>query len=330
MSRAWKAISEPGKSLADLFPEIAHEWHPEKNQHQPTYYKKSAGDKVWWLCSTCSHEWPAQIRNRTIRKSGCPACSGHVLHVNRTNSLLHELPEIARQLHPTKNGNLRADELMPGARAVVWWLCNTCENEWEDTVAHRKGGRGCPACSGKGIHSDGRNSIAGNKLLGIEFNQKRNPGIDPSKTLSNTKKIIWWRCSMCNHEWDAKGENRARNESGCPVCATTGFKPHLPAHYYVIRVLNGEGDVLYYKGGITNDLTKRFNSHKRKFSDWLKAHNGVLELTESVYFEMGAEAEDLEDQLLAIQEIRAPNIRGVSRELFEFDPLDYARNNGMI
>ena len=262
--------------------------------------------------------------------SGCPACSGHVLHNDRRNSLLQKAPELARQLHPTKNGNLDPNELMPGSRSYVFWLCQDCDNEWEDTIAHRKGGRGCPACAGKAIHSDGRNTIAAHPLLGLEFIPDRNPGVDPTQTLAQTRTRICWKCCDCGHEWPSTGSNRINLDSGCPNCASTGFKPESPAYYYVIEIQNKLGDAIMYKGGITDDLTERLNAHKRGFSTYLEERSLKLVLSETLYFEIGESARELEMRLLRIKSIRAPRIKGVSNELFLFNPLEQARERGLI
>ena len=63
-------------NLAVNHPEIAKEWHPTKNLGlTPSQVTRASAKKVWWLCTlNPGHEWLAQIKNRTIRRTGCPAC----------------------------------------------------------------------------------------------------------------------------------------------------------------------------------------------------------------------------------------------------------------
>ena len=65
-------------NLKFLFPEIAKEWHYEKNYpHKPEDLTKSSGKKVWWLCSN-GHEWKTAVQVRTgKKKSNCPYCGNH-------------------------------------------------------------------------------------------------------------------------------------------------------------------------------------------------------------------------------------------------------------
>jgi len=63
-------------NLKFLFPNLAKEWHPTKNEKlRLEDVTKSSGKKVWWLCSK-GHEWLCIIASRTDKKkpSGCPYC----------------------------------------------------------------------------------------------------------------------------------------------------------------------------------------------------------------------------------------------------------------
>lgn len=63
-------------SLATLFPEIAAEWHPTKNEDMtPRDVTAKAHHRVWWKCKTCLFEWQTAINMRTVNKSNCPLCS---------------------------------------------------------------------------------------------------------------------------------------------------------------------------------------------------------------------------------------------------------------
>lgn len=64
-------------SLEAHFPRVASEWHPIKNGTlKPSEVTKAGRKKVWWQCKkNPDHEWQAQIKNRTILKSGCPKCA---------------------------------------------------------------------------------------------------------------------------------------------------------------------------------------------------------------------------------------------------------------
>lgn len=67
-------VASEKNSLATVFPEIAAEWHPTKNDKTPREVTSKNHYRAWWLCSTCLNEWPAPVNMRTVNKSGCPLC----------------------------------------------------------------------------------------------------------------------------------------------------------------------------------------------------------------------------------------------------------------
>ena len=57
-------------------------------------------------------------------------------------------PEIAKQWHPTKNGDLRVVNFTYGSGKKVWWKCDREDcHEWECIVQNRTKGNGCPFCA---------------------------------------------------------------------------------------------------------------------------------------------------------------------------------------
>ena len=66
-----------GKSLAEVNPELAKQWHPTKNGDlTPNDVKAGSSKKVWWKCDKGDdHEWETAIGNRSIGK-GCSICAG--------------------------------------------------------------------------------------------------------------------------------------------------------------------------------------------------------------------------------------------------------------
>jgi very-short-patch-repair endonuclease len=65
-----------GKSLAELNPLLAKEWHPIKNgELTPSDVAGFSHKKVWWKCDKGEdHEWKIAIYNRSYGKN-CPYCT---------------------------------------------------------------------------------------------------------------------------------------------------------------------------------------------------------------------------------------------------------------
>lgn len=55
-------------------------------------------------------------------------------------------PELARDWHPDKNGDVTPYKVKPHSDIKVWWICPHCSNEYFATIGHRTSGTGCPHC----------------------------------------------------------------------------------------------------------------------------------------------------------------------------------------
>jgi hypothetical protein len=141
---AFQRGAAAGRTLAELFPDVAAQWHPTKNGVlQPETVYAGSGRKVWWQCAALGHEWQASVLNRS-QGTGCPYCSGN--KAGQGNTLLDRYPDLASQWHPTLNGDLTPDQLTPGTTRKAWWRCAQ-GHEWQASIASRTAGRGCRKCT---------------------------------------------------------------------------------------------------------------------------------------------------------------------------------------
>lgn len=155
-----KLVLEGFNDLQTINPELAAQWHPNKNGDlKPTQVSVSTIKKVWWLFPyddpvTGNHynfEWQASISSRNNRGTCCPYLSGKKVFTG-FNDLSTINPKVASQWHPTKNGNLKPTQVPANSNKKVWWLLihtdlktgQHFEFEWKDTINHRNNGRGCP------------------------------------------------------------------------------------------------------------------------------------------------------------------------------------------
>jgi len=126
--------------LQKLNPMLAKQWHPTKNGSlTPEVVTMNSNKKVWWICEI-GHEYETKICHRASG-SGCPYCAGQ--RVCKDNCLQTLNPNLAKQWHPTKNGILTPNEVMPYSNRKVWWVCEK-GHEWESRISHRSKGSGCP------------------------------------------------------------------------------------------------------------------------------------------------------------------------------------------
>ena len=144
--------------LSSTHPLIAKEWHYGKNGTlRPTDVIAGSHKKVWWKCYQ-GHEYEQAIEKRTTRGQSCPYCSGHKAW-NGLNDFATKFPEIAKEWHPTKNGNLKPDQVTYGSGKKVWWKCPV-GHEYQAIVRDRGvGGTNCPICWSRFSTSFGEQAV---------------------------------------------------------------------------------------------------------------------------------------------------------------------------
>lgn len=339
-------------SMAATHPGLANELHPTKNGKK-TAENTIAGtaSKLWWKCTTlsetpCGHEWQTTGNSRALSGAGCPACANQAIHSDGRNSMAITHPALVAEFHPNLNGDLSPKQITARTGEKLFWVCTSisetpCGYVWKARrVIYTEKGEvitSCPVCSNKKLHPDGRNSMA--VLfpdLSKEFHPTKNKTTNPSNILPGARKRVHWVCttvsdSPCGHEWSTHLFKRTTGvETGCPACSKGDFDPSKPSQYYVLKIMNESGDVILYKGGISNQFEKRFAQHLQRFSLEERSKKWKLILDELIEFENGQKARDLETKLLGMKEIRAPNIQNISSELFMENPLQFARQNGLI
>ncbi len=121
------------------------DWDYEKNELRPENVAPQSNKFAFWKCHVCGYEWTAKINNRSNGR-GCPLCSNKTV-VPGKNDLATTHPELAKEWHPTKNGDLKPTDVTYGCGKKVWWLCPN-GHEYRTAVLHRTVGigTGCPIC----------------------------------------------------------------------------------------------------------------------------------------------------------------------------------------
>ena len=125
---------------------LLEQWNYEKNGDLTARDVSAFSNrKVWWRCEE-DHEWQTSVKSRA-RGKGCPICSNREVR-SGFNDLATVQPEIAAQWHPTKNGTLTPDMVVPGKHRKVWWQCSE-GHVWQAQIYSRTGSCkcGCPVCA---------------------------------------------------------------------------------------------------------------------------------------------------------------------------------------
>lgn len=201
--------------LATCYPDLLPEWNHDKNGDLlPLGIYKHSMKKVWWVCEH-RHEWKATLKHRTVRGSKCPVCTNRVV-VPGFNDLASHNPELSRQWHQSKNGNLTPQMVTPGANRKVWWTCDE-GHDFQSVINDRNKGKGCGICSGQVLLASYNDLKTRFPDVAAEWHPTKNDSLAPETVLSGSHKKVWWQCSY-GHEWQTTIISRTHAGKGCKFC----------------------------------------------------------------------------------------------------------------
>ena len=210
-----------GESLYDFCireerEDLLEQWEKEKNLPlTPSVISRGSKRKVWWRCEK-GHNWQTAVYTRTGGGTGCPVCAGKVAQAGE-NDLAMLFPELARQWHPTRNGDFLPEQVVPGSHRMVWWICEK-GHAWRAQVKSRVSGCGCPVCANREIRAAENDLAAQYPQLAVQWHPKKNGSLTPDAVPPGSKRKVWWLCQK-GHEWQATIASRTSGGNGCPYCA---------------------------------------------------------------------------------------------------------------
>ncbi len=211
MRKAIKGVND----LAFLHPQLVEEWDYAKNEKGPEEYLSGSSKKAYWKCRKCNYVWQANISTRALRGYGCPRCSGKVV-TEGVNDLAHKNPELAKEWHSTKNGDLKPTEVSYGSKKRVWWECP--KGHVYDMPVDKRSLRGsnCPICSGHRTVKGINDFATVYPEMAKEWHPTKNSDKTPDMFSSKNGYRAWWMCKY-GHEWQQTIHVRSSG-TGCPYC----------------------------------------------------------------------------------------------------------------
>lgn len=149
------------------------------------------------------------------------------------NSVKFLLPELALELHPSKNGCFDLANVTPGSNYTVWWQCQQCYNEWPAIIYNRTHLKsGCPKCSVEQRSSLTRGKIKTPKLgsslaerypeLAKYWHPTKN-SISPDKVGPGSESSFWWLCENDHESYGTPNAKLSKMKKGPFPCKDCGF-----------------------------------------------------------------------------------------------------------
>ena len=129
-------------------------------------------------------------------------------------SLAEKSPELAKEWHPTKNGDLTPYDVTLGSNKKVWWRCFK-GHVWPAVINSRNQGNGCPYCSGRKISKDNSLAVTNPERVENFWDYEKNK-VSPYDISRGQIITVYWTCSKdhLKYNW----ETTPSNFRGCNKC----------------------------------------------------------------------------------------------------------------
>ena len=222
---AGKKILAGFNDLETLRPDIAAEWDYENNGTLlPSQVGLGSNRSVAWICEK-KHQWSAMISNRTgvsgssRNGSGCPICTGKAVNPGE-NDLATLYPELLSEWDYEKNNPLLPTQVRPASNRKVSWKCSFCGYEWDAKIEDRViKGYGCPMCSNKRTHSGINDLVTEYPDIAKDWDYSKNDTANPHELRPQSNLKVFWKCHICNGEWEARVADYVAGKAKCPYCS---------------------------------------------------------------------------------------------------------------
>ena len=103
-------------------------------------------------------------------------------------------PDLVKEWHPIKNGDLMPEDISSGSGKEVWWLCPEGHTYSMVVNQRTKRGYGCPYCSGHRAIRGINDLATSNPELSEEWNYEKNNNLTPYDVTAGSHKKVWWLC----------------------------------------------------------------------------------------------------------------------------------------
>jgi hypothetical protein len=188
--------------------------------HLPNLYRShfSEDEQVKTICRRGhrrSYPGATVTRNRNKGHDGCRYCS-HTELLAGFNDLATVRPDVARQLHPTLNGNITAAMMFPTSHDKLIWLCEK-GHVFPSTVSNRTAANStCPVCLFRLIQRGINDLKTTHPEIAAEWNYAKNFNHDIYSIAPGSNAVLWWICPK-EHTFRQTIGGRKRGK-GCNHC----------------------------------------------------------------------------------------------------------------
>ena len=221
-------------------------WLIEKNNNlKPRDVSKQSNKKYWFKCDVCNHDFNSSLANISRLNRWCPYCANQKL-CNDNDCKYCFNKSFASYNEKTEKNNLKIDcwlikknndlkprDVFKKSNKKYWFKCDVCNHDFNSLLKSiSRLNSWCPYCANQKLCNDTNCKHCFNKSF-ASYNEKtaknnlkincwlikKNNDLKPRDVSISSGKKCWFKCDVCNHDFNSSLNNISRLNSWCPYCA---------------------------------------------------------------------------------------------------------------
>lgn len=197
--------------------------HPSVTPADPNFVYGNIHQYIEWNC-TQNHIWKAPII-RILQGKGCPICSRKQVGDNNITNITQIKTKLRERNIQYPNQQVVLNELtFKGTSKKCEWTCMS-GHKWEAEPKTVLRGSYCPEC--RRLNNIKRQTDTHETILEkLYLRNKRSPNnkvyLHPSVVVASRNVDLMLMCDS-GHTWNGKINDVINQDTGCPICAKSGF-----------------------------------------------------------------------------------------------------------
>jgi hypothetical protein len=263
----------------------------KKSLNCDNFDKKKNGD-YYTRCKVCRKNHNENERKKYVKKE-IPFESSFASYNEKTKNGKFKVD----CWHPIKNDELIPRDIAKKKNKKYWFHCDVCSHDFEKKISNITSLNGwCPYCVNQKLCDKKNCSYCFNKSFasydGKTINNKlkvdcwhptKNNKLIPRNFTKKTGKKCWFKCDICQHEFDSSLDNISGKNKWCPYCANNYHKlcNNNNCNYcynnsfisYQGKTQNGKLKVDCWHPTKNNEFTPRNVTKRTEKKYWFKCDN---------------------------------------------------------
>lgn len=195
----------------------------ERNEKSPRNLFRRSGEKYWFKCNICSHDYECSLHNITRKGKRCPYCSNKNLCSSECDKCFNKsFASSNRAIYWSVKNDVSPRETFKSSSKKYWFKCDKCLHDFETSLTSITGSSTwCPYCANTKLCVDNKCIICfNNSFASCEKSKYWSNKNDktPREIFIYSCNKYWFKCNICSHDFDGILGNINGHDQWCPYC----------------------------------------------------------------------------------------------------------------